>query len=84
MMPKNISHIKMSFCNEEKRKKLFQELPIYNALIEKPYIKRLNNIDLLHKPPFYNELSIKKYLEHLKGMQEVIEKIDLKANYCFR
>ena len=40
-MPKNISHIKMSFWDEKEAKILFQELPFYNTLIEKPRIKHL-------------------------------------------
>ena len=51
-MSKNINHIKMSFWDEKEVKKLFQELPFYNASVEKPYIKHLNNIDLLHELPF--------------------------------
>ena len=31
----------------------FKELPFYNKLIEKPKIKRLNNIDQLAELPFY-------------------------------
>ena len=31
----------MSFWNEKEVKQLFQELPFYNALIEKPKIKHL-------------------------------------------
>ena len=50
----------MSFRNEKEAKKLFQELPFHNPSIEKPYIKRLNNINLLHEIPFYNELDIVK------------------------
>ena len=42
----------MSFWDEKEVKKLFQELPFYNAPVEKPYIKHLNNIDLLHELPF--------------------------------
>ena len=53
-----IDDIKMGFWNEKEAKRLFQELPLYNALIEKPRIKHLKNIDLLHKLPFYEELSI--------------------------
>ena len=41
-------------------KKLFQELPFYNSLIEKPKIKKLSNIKLLQELPFSNELSIVK------------------------
>ena len=58
---------------KKKQKGLFKELPFYNTFIEKPCIKHLKNIDLLHELPFYDELSIKKYEKHLKDMQEVIE-----------
>ena len=34
--------------------------PFYNVLIEKPRIKHLKNIDLLHELSFYNKLSIKQ------------------------
>ena len=37
---------------------MFQELPFYNAAIEKPKIRGLRNIDLLQKLPFYDELNI--------------------------
>ena len=47
----------MSFWNV---KKLFQILPFYNAFIEKPEIKKLSNIKLLQKLPFYDELSVVK------------------------
>ena len=36
-------------------------------LIEKPYIKRLNNIDMLRELPFYNELNISKTSKAFKG-----------------
>ena len=39
-------------------KELFQELPFYNTSIEKPEIKHLSNIELLHELPFYDELSV--------------------------
>ena len=39
-------------------KKLIQILPFYNVLIEKPRIKHLSNIELLHELPFYDELSV--------------------------
>ena len=44
--------------NEKEAKSLFQILPFYNAFIEKPEIKKLSNIELLHDLPFYDELSI--------------------------
>ena len=48
----------MSFCSEKQAKRLFQKLLFYNVPIEKPSIKCLKNIDLLHELPFYEELSI--------------------------
>ena len=45
----------MSFWNEKEAKRLFQILPSYNVLVENPNIKGLENIDLLHEPPFYDE-----------------------------
>ena len=48
----------MSFRNEKEVKRLFQELRFYNALIKKPSIKRLENIDLLHEVLLYEELII--------------------------
>ena len=39
----------MSFWDEKEANELFPELPFYNALIEKPKIKHLRNIDLLHE-----------------------------------
>ena len=40
------------FWNEKEAKNLFQILPFYNVLIEKPEIKKLPNIELLHELPF--------------------------------
>ena len=60
----------MSFWNT---KELFQILPFYNILIEKPKIKDLSNIKVFHELPFYDELSIVKDQRHLKDMQEVIK-----------
>ena len=42
-------------------------MPFYNASIEKPYIKRHNNIDLLRKLPFHNESNILKTLKAFRG-----------------
>ena len=39
----------MRFWDKKEVKRLFQELPFYNEPIEKPCIKHLNNIDLLHE-----------------------------------
>ena len=60
----------------------FQELPFYNLPIEKPYIKRLNNIDLLHEIPFPNELGILKTYKAFESYArsyniEVIDSKDL-------
>ena len=41
----------MSFWNT---KELFQILPSYNVLTEKPKIKHLSNMELLHELPFYD------------------------------
>ena len=57
----------MSFWDEKEAKALFRELPFYNILIEKPKIKHLRNIDLLHELPFCNELSINKISKAFKG-----------------
>ena len=38
----------------------FKELPFYNKHVEKPKIKRLENIGLLSELPFYEELNIIK------------------------
>ena len=40
--------------------KIFRISPFYNALIERPEVKKLNNVELLKELPFYNELSIVK------------------------
>ena len=55
----------MSFWDEKEIKILFQELLFY-VLTEKPHIKRLKNIDLLHELPFYDELSIVKISQAFK------------------
>ena len=48
-------------------RKLFQILPFYNALIEKPKLMHLSNIELLHELPFYDELSVVKKSNAFKG-----------------
>ena len=48
-------------------KRLFQKLPLYNALTEQLCIKHLKNIDLLHELPFYGKLSITKISQAFKG-----------------
>ena len=56
----------MSFSDEKGTKCFFKELPFYNHLIDKLYIKRLNNIDMLCELPFYDELNIVKISIELK------------------
>ena len=65
---------------EKEAKRLFKQFPFYNALIEKPYIKHLNNIVMLRELPFYNELSIVKTSKAFKGYERSysIEIIDSK------
>ena len=46
--------------DQKEAKRLFQKRPFCNVLIEKPRIKRLKNIVLLHELSFYDELSIEK------------------------
>ena len=48
-------------------KKLFQILPFYNTFIEKPDIKKLSNIKLLHELPFYDELNVVKSSNAFSG-----------------
>ena len=55
------------FWNEKEAKNLFQTLPFYNALIEKPETEILSNIELLHGLPFYDELSITEVSKVFKG-----------------
>ena len=57
----------MSFWDEKERKELFKKLPFYNALIEKPKIKHLSNIDLPKELPFYDELSVVEISKAFKG-----------------
>ena len=56
----------MSFGMKKKQKILFQTLPFYNVLIEKPEIKKLSNIELLHELPFYDKLNIIEVSEAFK------------------
>ena len=47
-------------------KELFQILALYNVLIQKPKIKHLSNIELLHELPFYDELCVVEILKTFK------------------
>ena len=60
----------------------FKELPLHNKRIEKPMIKRLKNIDLLSKVPFYEESKVIKSNHPLRGYAmsckvKLVEKKDL-------
>ena len=57
----------MSLRNEKVTKKLFQELPFYNILIEKPKIIQLSNIELLYELPFFDELNLAEISKAFKG-----------------
>ena len=63
---------KNEFLGWKRSKKIVSEISILYAFIEKPRIKHLKNIDLLHELPFYDEILI-KYHKHLEDMQEVIK-----------
>ena len=60
----------------------FKELPFYNVSIEKPKIKRLQNIDLLPELPFYDQLNMIKTDQAFSGYAmsykvEIVDKKDL-------
>ena len=57
---------KNEFWNEKQAKQVFQILPFYNVLIEKPKIKHLSNIKLLHELPFYDGLSVEEISKAFK------------------
>ena len=57
---------KNQFWNKKVAKELLQILPFYNVLIEKPKIKHLSKIELLHELPFYDELSVAEILKGFK------------------
>ena len=74
---------KNEFWNEKEAKNLFQILPFYNVLVEKPEIEKLLNRELLHELPFCDKLSItevakafKRYARSYKV--EIVEIIDFK------
>ena len=72
---------KNEFWNQKEAKNLFQTLPFYNALIEKPEIKKLSNVELLHELPFSDELSItevsKAFKRYARGYKvEIIDHKD--------
>ena len=57
-------------------------LPFYNTFIERPKIKKLNNVQLLKEVPFYDELSIVKIKNAFSGYAisykiEIVDKRDV-------
>ena len=62
----------------------FKELPLFNASIEKPKIKRLKNVDLLPELPFYDQLNIIKTDQAFKGYARSykVEIVDKKKSDC--
>ena len=62
--------------------KIFQVLPFYNTFIDKPEVKKLNNVELLKELPFYEKLSIVKNKTAFSGYAqsykiEIIDKTDV-------
>ena len=68
----------MSFWDKKEAKRPFKKLPFCNIFIEKPHVKHLINVVVLHERPFYDELTIKKLSEVYKSYARScgIEKID--------
>ena len=61
---------------------IFKILPFYNTYIDKPEVKKLNNVELLEELPFYNELSIVKNKTAFSGYAqsykiEIVDKRDV-------
>ena len=73
----------MSLSDKKEAKRMFQKLPFYNALKEKPRIKRLKNIDLLHELPFHDKISIAKMSKAFKkyARSYKIEIIEIKIRW---
>ena len=61
---------------------IFKRLPFYDSYIERPKIKKLNNVQLLKELPFYDELSIVKNKTVFSGYSrsykvEIVDKRDV-------
>ena len=61
---------------------IFKILPFYNSYIERPKIKKLNNVQLLKELPFYDELTIVKNKTASSGYAvsykiEIVDKRDV-------
>ena len=70
----------MSFWDEKEARRLFQEFPFYNVLIEKPRIERVKNINLLHELPFYEQLSTVKILQAFKKYARIYKVEIIESN----
>ena len=62
--------------------KIFRDLPFYDTYIEKPKVKKLNNVQLSKELPFYDELSIVKNKAAFSGYRksykiEIVDKRDV-------
>ena len=62
--------------------RIFKILPFFNTYIEKPEVKKLNNLQLLKELPFYGELSIIKNKTAFSGYAqsykiEIVDKRDV-------
>ena len=62
--------------------KMIHILPFYNIFIERPEVKKLNNVELLKELPFYDELSIVKNKTAFSGYAqryqiEIVDKKDV-------
>ena len=62
--------------------KIFQSLPFYNTYIDKPRVRKLNNVKVLKELPFYDELSIVKNKTAFSGYArsykiEIVDKRDV-------
>ena len=62
--------------------KIFQLFPFYDSYINRPKVKKLNNVQLLREFPFYEELSIAKSKTAFSGYArsykiEIVDKRDV-------
>ena len=62
--------------------KIFKILPFFNTYIEKPEVKKLNNVQLIKELPFYDEWSIVKNKTAFSGYAqsykiEIVDKRDV-------
>ena len=78
----------MSFRDEEKQKNYLKNYHFITLQLKNPYIKRLNNIYILHELPIYDELSVARALEEPledskdPSIQLTISKPSIKDFFC--